>query len=493
MVRVGGAARVPRGVRCRAGGDPGELPEPLPFARYLEWLARRPLDAARTYWAGALAGLPAPASLRSALPSPAEDAGAAPADPYRRHGLHLSVEATDRLRRGARRHGLTPNDLLQGAWGLLLSRWTGEREVLFGGVTAGRSAGPEGVDTAVGVLVNTLPVRLAVRPEAPLAAWLAALQREQREARAHEHIPLYEIQRLAPAARFDSVLAFVNYPEDDAPSWLERRWSMQNVRYPLFVLARPGTRLYLEVTFRTAELAHPAMERMLAQLATVLEGMGEALDGDGALPLARVPWLAAAERERLLVEWNLTDAALPEGGFAELFAAQAARTPEATAVVWGAERVPYRELERRARRVAGALREEGAGPETVVALLAGRGLDFWTATLGVLLAGAAYLPAGPAPPAAAARQVLSLSRAPWPRVRGAARRAATRRGGDEPAGAPACALEGVWRPMPAAAPGARPGGAGVRDLHLRLHRRAQGRHGRAARHAQPPARQDRGP
>ncbi|HEV2146577.1 MAG TPA: amino acid adenylation domain-containing protein, partial [Longimicrobiaceae bacterium] len=435
---------------AREGGAV-ELPEPLSFARYLEWLADQPLDAARAYWEGALAGLSAPTPLRSVLPAPAADESRGEA--YRRHGLHLTPEATGRLLRGARRHGLTPNDLFQGAWGLLLSRYTGEREVLFGGVTAGRSAGPEGVETAVGVLVNTLPVRLRVRPEAPLSDWLTELQRSQREARAHEQIALYEIQRLAAAARFESILAFVNYPEDDAPGWRARRWSMQNVGYPLFVLARPGEQLYLEATFRTAELAGAAVERLLAHLATVLEGMGAALDGEAAVPLGRLPWLTAAEREHLLEEWNRTDAGLPEEGLAERFAAQAARTPEATAVVWGAERVSYRELERRAGLLARHLAEEGVGPETIVALLTERGLDFWTAALGVLLAGAAYLPLDPAHPPRRHRQVLEGSRTPLVLVAGALRPALEAAVAEMDAAARPCV-----RPLEDALAGPGPGG-----------------------------------
>ncbi|HEX7239089.1 MAG TPA: condensation domain-containing protein, partial [Longimicrobiaceae bacterium] len=401
-----------------AGTEP-DLPERLPFAEYLAWLEAEPLEGARAFWKRAFAGFEAPAPLQG-TPTP----GAAPGE-YRRAGTELPREATARLREAARRHGLTLYDLVQGGWAALLSRYAGERDVVFGAVVSGRSVDLPGADGVVGVLVNTLPVRVEVRPDAALPAWLAELQARQREAREHEHTPLAEVQRIAGVGAgtplFDSILDFASHPEDRGGAWGARRWSMQKTGYPLFVVAQPGEALGLEITFQAAAHDEPSVRRMLGHLATLLEGMAGALAAPDAADVRvdALPWLTAPERGFLLEEWNRTAVEVPPGSFQELFEAQAARTPDAAAVVFRGARVSYAELNRRANRAARTLMAEGVGPETVVALLAERGVDFLVAVLGVLKAGGAYLPLDPGHPPHRHRQVLEGSRSPLALASGA--------------------------------------------------------------------------
>ncbi|HEU0078069.1 MAG TPA: AMP-binding protein, partial [Longimicrobiaceae bacterium] len=371
----------------------------------------RPLGPAREFWSRTLAGFEAPVLL------PPGSAPAGEADEYRRAAAGLPAAASAALRSAARRHGLTLGDLVHGAWAVLLGRHAGEDDVVFGSVVSGRAVELPGAAEMVGVLVNTLPVRARIAAEAPRAGWLAGLQRDLREAREHEHTPLAEIQRVsgtgAGTPLFGSILDVTNHPDDRGGGWVARRWSMQKTGYPVFVVAHPGAELRLEVTCRAALHDEAQLRRLPGRLAAVLEGMGGLLgraDAEDAR-VGSLPWLTAGERAQVLEEWNRTDTPLPGESLAELFAAQAARTPGAPALVCGDERLSYAELDLRTRRLARALRREGVGPESLVGLLAPRGLPFWVAVLGVLRAGAAYLPLDPAHPPRRHRQVLEQSRA----------------------------------------------------------------------------------
>ncbi len=136
------------------------------------------------------------------------------------HALTLPAELSRHLQAFARRHRLTLNTLLQGAWAILLARYTGRTDMVFGATVAGRPAALSGVERMVGLFINTLPVRVQVDETADLLGWLAKLQAEQAEAQAHGYVPLADIQRCAatPAgeALFDTLTVHENYPLDTA-------------------------------------------------------------------------------------------------------------------------------------------------------------------------------------------------------------------------------------------------------------------------------------
>ena len=130
----------------------------------------------------------------------------------------LSAETTGRLQLLARKHGLTLNTVLVGAWALLLNRYSQEETVVFGATVAGRPPSLPGVETMIGLFINTLPVRVRIDDEAELLAWLRALQAEQVELREYEYSPLVEVQSWSEVGRgrplFESLLVFENYPLD---------------------------------------------------------------------------------------------------------------------------------------------------------------------------------------------------------------------------------------------------------------------------------------
>ncbi|WP_344867030.1 amino acid adenylation domain-containing protein, partial [Planomonospora alba] len=363
-----------------------------PYKDYLAWLARQDRDAAGRAWERALDGVDGPTLVAPAV------AGASAVPPQRAH-LELDARLTKTLTRTARRHGVTVNTVLQAGWGVLLSRLTGRDDVVFGAVVSGRPPELPGVERMVGLFVNTVPVRVRLRPDEPLGELLARLQDEQAELLPHHHLGLTEIHR---GALFDTVTVLENYPFDpDAAGAslgdlrLTGFGSTDAHHYPLALAAVPGERLLLRLDHRPDLFTAEEAERLLGRLRHLLTAVAAAPD----TPVGDLDLLQEDERRRIVQEWNATGDPVPRRTLPELFEAVAARDPGATALVDGATTLTYGELNARADRLARLLRRRGAGPEQVVALLLPRSAGLVVAVLAVAKTGAAYLPVDPGYPA----------------------------------------------------------------------------------------------
>ncbi|WP_308117807.1 condensation domain-containing protein, partial [Streptomyces anatolicus] len=193
-----------------AGGDASVLKPAASYGDYLVWLGRQDKEAARDAWRAELAGADEPT-----LVAPA-DAGGTPVLPDE-HLVRLPEETTRALAETARAQGLTVNTVVQGAWALVLARLAGRTDVVFGATVAGRPAELPGVESMVGLLINTLPVRVPLEGAEPVSRMLARLQERQAALMAHQHFGLSEIQRLAgPGAVFDTLVVYENYPNPPA-------------------------------------------------------------------------------------------------------------------------------------------------------------------------------------------------------------------------------------------------------------------------------------
>ncbi|MFN2413682.1 MAG: amino acid adenylation domain-containing protein [Pyrinomonadaceae bacterium] len=394
-----------------AGAEPRPHEAPA-YRRYIEWLRGQDLGQAEAFWRRAIGEAPPPPAFAPDASLRADDGGEQ-AEPYGEQRLELSAETTAALVELGRRHGLTLNTLVQGAWALLLSRYSGERRVAFGTTASGRAAGPAGVEEMVGLLINTLPTVVEVAEAEPVVEWLGRLQRDAAEALQYESTPLSDVQRWAGLSRgtqlFDSILVFGNLPARGEGPWTYADRSLQRTGYPIQILFEPGASLSLRLTYSTRRFDEEGARRLLEHYRAVVEGLAarpHGLVGDLSL-------LGAEERRRLLVKFNETRAPFAlDRCFHQHFEGQAARTPDATAVIFEDEEVTYAELNARANGAARVLAGRGVGPDVLVALLAERGLDFLTAVLGIFKAGGAYLPLDPRHPAQRIAEVLEQSRVP---------------------------------------------------------------------------------
>ncbi|XVQ85649.1 non-ribosomal peptide synthase/polyketide synthase [Microbispora siamensis] len=257
------------------------LPAAAEFRDHLAWLAGQDATQAEAAWRRALAGLAAPTLL----------AGAADGVPERPVQVYLEPEAgplTDLLRS----HGLTLNTLVQGVWSLLLSVRTGRDDVVFGATFSGRSSGRAGVESAVGMFINTLPVRVTLRPAETLLDLLVRVQDEQSSLIDVQHLGLNHVQRLAGLGElFDTLTVVENYPHDDDDVWEAAPGLTARVledhdatHYPLTLSVLPGSRLRLRLEYRPDLISVDEVERLSDDLLRLLA----AVVADPARPVAEL-------------------------------------------------------------------------------------------------------------------------------------------------------------------------------------------------------------
>ncbi|ONI88803.1 hypothetical protein ALI22I_17665 [Saccharothrix sp. ALI-22-I] len=381
-----------------AGGAPAVLPARRPYRDHVAWLAAQDEDEAVRFWTEALHGLTEPTRLPyDVMPGPGHRTNAA-----RRHAAGLSTEDSARLAEYARVHRITLNTVVQGAWALLLSRHAGQSDVCFGATVSGRQADLPGVESMVGLLINTIPVRAVVDTRRDTAGWLADLQRAQVDTLRFEHSSLAMIRGCAEIEQenlFDSLVVFENYPVDTGS--VARHGlrigdfqAHEPTNYALNLIVYPGSELSFVLSYDPALFHSDTIEVLLAHLANLLRGIAAGTGGT----LGDLPMLTRAEEDAVLGEWIDTAVDYPLACVHELVTAQAERTPESTALVHEDTTVSYAELERRANQLAHHLCDAGVRPESLVALLLPRGVDMVVGMLAVMKAGGAYALIDPAFP-----------------------------------------------------------------------------------------------
>ena len=381
-----------------------DLKQSRPFRDYIAWLRQHELNGAESFWRKRLGGITAPTSLRV---DQLAEFRPAPQQLYGEENVSLTVETTQALQALARSHRLTMYTLVQGAWSLLLQRYSGDADVVFGEVVSGRPADLIGVEEMMGVFINTLPVRVAVKTDSFVLPWLSELQERQVESRQYEHTPLVQVQRWSevPAGTllFNSLLVYENYPVDltlaerGGAIKVEDLLVVQAANYPITMTAGPVPELMLNIKYDATRFDVATIRRMLNHVRTLLE----AIAANPHRRLADLPMLTNEELECQLVEWNDTSVDYPQGQtLHQLFTEQTLRTPDAIALIFGEERLTYRELDRRATHLASYLRGQGVGPEVLVGVCMERSVEMIVALLGTLKAGAAYVPLDPSYPSA---------------------------------------------------------------------------------------------
>lgn len=404
-----------------------EPPRPQPFAApaktryrdFIAWLGARDQEAERSFWLQRLAQLAQPTLLAE------READAGRAAEQRSWRAVLPGDAMARMSETARRLKITLNTLVQGAWALTLQRSCNQSNVAFGATVAGRPDALADVDTVLGLFINTLPVIAAPLPGLSAAAWLHQLQNDNAAAAEYAQTPLYEIQRWAgQGALFDTLMVFENYPVDEA--WQgrdERSLKMRDLRnieatdFALTLVIEAGTGVDAALTIDYGYDAARISAARVAALHDVFVTAITALIDDpqaalGAMSLTGAGQLAA------LAGWNATAQDWPleqQMPLHRQFERVALATPAAIALeMLDAEgkckQLSYAELEQHASQVAAALLANGVQPDSAVALCIERSFDMVIALLGVLKAGAAYLPIDPDYPAERIAHLLNDAR-----------------------------------------------------------------------------------
>ena len=379
-----------------AGGEDTSLPPAPQFRDYLAWVAAQDAGAAASAWDVSLSGL-------------AEGTLIAPPDPRRRASMPEVVERdldptlSLAVLALARTCAVSVSTLYSAAWALALRSVTGSDDIVFGSTVSGRPPALVGVEEMVGLFLNTVPVRLAMRHGEPFRDLLRRFQSEQAELMDHHHVSLGELQRRAGVgALFDTLYVMRNTPEDDAElDRLSAAVGLEDVEggdathYPLTFVVHPGQPYRLILSHRADVVDAARAHALLDQVEAVLR---RAVGEPGA-PVARVAAVPDDVAPLLLARGVRAAQDVGDDSLLDLLDQAVAAHPHRTALVHGTGSLTFARLGERVDLLARSLVAAGAGPEDVVALAVPRGIDFVVALFATLRAGAAYVPLDAAHPA----------------------------------------------------------------------------------------------
>jgi amino acid adenylation domain-containing protein len=324
----------------------------------------------------------------------------------------------------AARLRVTLNTLTVAAWALLLQRYGGGKDVVFGLTQSERPSRIPGVERAAGLYLSTVPLRITVSEDAPVSSWIREVQREVSDARAHGAVGLTDLQRWSGLPRgaplMSTLVTFEGLPVEIAAATPHGPLHVKSTAIaapsdlPISMIFYPEDRLRLELERDPAAVSERTGDRLLAHVRELLR----ALVRDDDSRVGDLSPLGSSERARLLDRWSVSDVSMDvPTDVTTLFESRVDRAPDAVALRTAAGAVSYAELERSANRLAHCLVSHGLRPGSLVGVLIERSPDAIVAMLGTLKAGCAYVPLDPTLPSSRLEaQVAALDRVILPAV-----------------------------------------------------------------------------
>ena len=372
-----------------------------PYKNYITWLQKQDRDAAEKFWKERMNGFVTPTPLpfdKSPVVEKLEK-------DYKSEKITLSKVLTLALNDLARRNRITLNSLLQIAWAIMLGRYSNEKEIVFGAIVSGRPVEIEGVESMLGLFINTLPVRLSLPSNVSILTLAKELYAQQVIQNQYSYTPLTDIQALigleSHLPLFESIMAFENYPVDKSQSKNESGIKVLDSRivertnYPLNVLISPDSELFIKLLYDANRFEESTVCRMLSHLRTILEEIA----GNPKQRVSDLSILTKAESEQILMEWNETSTTFPDNICVHTsFERIVEKYPEKAAFIFNDEKLTYRELNSKANVLAKELQRLGVGPDVFVGVLMERSPEMVIGIIAVVKSGGAYVPLDPSYP-----------------------------------------------------------------------------------------------
>ncbi len=371
----------------------------ISYKNYIIWLKQQDQNQARTFWREQLKNFNAPTILGISSRSYTSDRTK---NNYLEQNFKLSAEITYKLEFLAREYKLTLNNLIQGAWAILLHRYSGDNDLVFGATSSGRPPSLTNSQSMVGLFINTLPVRVYVNSQQSLIDWLKQLQTEQVARQEYEFTSLIDIHRVSDVPKdsplFQSIVVFENYPVESSLKQSLDVLDIRNIQiseqtnYPLTLYAAVESQLSLRLLYNTQLFTKTEIRGILEHLKTLLESMAS----NPQQKVGKLNILTAIEQQKLSVKAIANSREYPqEACFIKLFTDRVTKTPKAIAAIYEGEKITYQELNHRADILANHLQKLGVKPETLVGICIDRSLAMLVGLLGILKCGGAYIPLDP--------------------------------------------------------------------------------------------------
>jgi amino acid adenylation domain-containing protein len=375
-------------------GQKPQLKSPRPYRDYIAWLQKQDEKKAEAFWREELKGFTGATRLGIERK---REIWAEGEEEYGKLEAFLGRDYTEKLEETARRQQVTPSAIVQSAWAIVLSRYSGENDVVFGATASGRSGGGGAFENTVGLFINTLPVRVQLRADESASALQARVQQRQACGLDYEYSSLLKVQEWSDIPRgttlFENIIVFENYPVNAAM----QEWSAPSLKvtsvasieinnYPLAIVVRPGAELTFSCHYSRRLYDQQDVERLLGRLRVALEQIVH----DPEVCISDISLLSAAERQQLMEEpgWNSPAPEFTDvQNIGTLMADHAKRRPQAIALHTQDGDWSYVSLNRRANQWAHYLINEGVKPGTRVGLWLEQPADLVAAALGVLKSG----------------------------------------------------------------------------------------------------------
>lgn len=372
-----------------------DLPEPGVFRDHVIALNEQDHEHIREFWRGKLDGL----IYATPISQPAQTTD--PLFARSNHNLMLGEDSTERLYEFARQCRVTPNTVIQAAWSLLLAKYNDTDDVLFGFAVTGRSSGIDNFESAVGMFVNSLPMRLRLDGSQTLAEWLRYVQNEQMEMVHYENSSLVDIQKAsslpANAPMFDSLLVFQNVPRltvsTEFPVEIHNRTVHENSPMPITVEVFPGARLEIQVMYIEERFTEYTVEKLISHFTHIINSIASR---PASALVSEIGIMSFEDIKAMTDSFNNTERSYPDVAcLTELIWPHSELTPNARAITYEDTTLSYAELTARADSLSEHLISRGLKPNDLVGVCLARGIDLVVSLLAVMKCGSAYLPLDP--------------------------------------------------------------------------------------------------
>ncbi|MEW9697560.1 amino acid adenylation domain-containing protein [Paenibacillus sp. SI8] len=371
----------------------------VPYNQYIEWLGRQDNNKSLTYWSDYLQGYDEQTTL------PKEHA-IAKSEEYRSENMifTLSKELTGQMTQVASQNQVTLNTLLQTAWGILLQKYNGSEDVVFGSVVSGRPAAIIGIESIIGLFINTIPVRVQTQGNETFTEVMKRNQEQAVASHPYDTYPLYEIQAITQQKQnlIDHILVFENYPVQGIMEQFgdheETALRIMNVEadeqtnYDFNLIIKPGEEMKLMFYYNANVYDRASVERIRGHLVQIMEQVIR----NSQISIHEIAFITPQEQAQILEVFNDSMAEYPmDKTIHGLFEDQVLRTPEQVAVVIEDRHLTYKELNEKANQLARTLKADGVQADQLVGIIAERSLDMIIGIMAILKAGGAYVPIDP--------------------------------------------------------------------------------------------------
>ncbi len=385
-----------------------------PYSDYIKWLKKQNKEKALAYWKNYLEDYEQQASIPR-LHKKSND------NTYLQSDIQFELDEaiTEKLTKLARENQISLNIIIQTIWGILLQRYNNTNDVVFGAVVSGRPPEVVGIESMVGLFINTIPVRIQ-KDEISFIELSKEIQENASKSMAYDYMPLADVQAssMLKNSLFDHIMIFENYPVDKQLSNMESGQELgfsiqdyemfEHTNYDFNMAIIPGDTIIFKLTHNENVYSKELVEQIGKHFKIVIDQILEKPD----INAAKISIVDDEEKHQLLVEFNNTKVEYTKDKtLYQLFEEQAAKTPDNIAAMYEEESITYKELDSKSNQLASILREKGVKADSIVAISLYRSLEMTIGIMAIQKAGGAYLPIGPEYPEDRIRYMLEDSNA----------------------------------------------------------------------------------